>query len=150
MNNFFLNQDPLLQPNLQQTQPYVQQVMPAPRDVTGELQDAMSNLDESMLARLNDSEEWRQLSSDFNATVQTEMMNIIKSRLNTCPAVVSNIQRQIDIINKTRDELRTEQQRDLAELNDYIKNYSSLSFDEYRQLKDEDRRAQSKNGKVSK
>ena len=40
-----------------------------------------------------------------------------------------------DIILSTKKEKSDENNRNLMELNDYIKNYSDLTFDEYKKLK---------------
>jgi hypothetical protein len=40
-----------------------------------------------------------------------------------------------EIINTAKKEKNDENNRNLMELNDYIKNYSDLTFDEYKRLK---------------
>jgi hypothetical protein len=40
-----------------------------------------------------------------------------------------------DMILSTKKEKNDENSRNLMELNDYIKNYSDLTFDEYKRLK---------------
>jgi hypothetical protein len=45
------------------------------------------------------------------------------------------MERLKDIITSAKKEKNDEHNRNLMELNDYIKNYSDLTFNEYKQLK---------------
>jgi hypothetical protein len=45
------------------------------------------------------------------------------------------MERLKDIITSAKKEKTDENNRNLMELNDYIKNYSDLTFNEYKQLK---------------
>ena len=55
--------------------------------------------------------------------------------VNSNPEAVSKMERLKDIITLAKKEKTDENNRNLMELNDYIKNYSDLTFNEYKQLK---------------
>ena len=67
--------------------------------------------------------------------IQTEIMKSVKHSLNTNPEVISKISRAKDIIREVRVAQETEDRRSLNELNDYMKNYSHLTFQEYKKIK---------------
>lgn len=104
-------------------------------DYIDELQRALNDVDEQCRERLMTNAEYVSLSNDMQNVIQNEMLNVIKLKLNTNSNVVSNVKRQIDIIKSTMNDVKMQRENDLNELNDYIKNYSSLTFDEYRELK---------------
>ena len=41
----------------------------------------------------------------------------------------------MEIIKSAKDAVDTEQRKNLNEINDYVKNYSNITFDEYRRIK---------------
>lgn len=137
MNNFFLNQDPLLQQNPYPQPIYVQDVgqQPIIRDWVGELDKMLKGLDQSTLETLNQDQSFVELSVSLQSVVQSELMSLIKARLNTQPDIVDNIRKQIEMVKKTTNQTKENERKSLNELNDYMKNYSHLSFDEYRKMK---------------
>ena len=52
------------------------------------------------------------------------------------PTIVNNIKRQIELINNAKDNRDAVNRQNLNELNDYMKNYSHLTFDEYKKVKE--------------
>jgi hypothetical protein len=62
-------------------------------------------------------------------------MKSVRWKINSNPDAVQKIERLKTIINSMSKEKEAEEKRNMAELNDYIKNYSSLTFDEYKRLK---------------
>ena len=137
MNNFFLNQDPLLQQNPYPQPIYVQDVSQQPiiRDWVGELDKMLKGLDQSTIETLNQDQSFVELSASLQSVVQSELMSLIKARLNTQPDIVDNIRKQIEMVKKTTNQTKENERKSLNELNDYMKNYSHLSFDEYRKMK---------------
>ena len=137
MNNFFLNQDPLLQQNPYPQPIYVQDVgqQPIIRDWVGELDKMLKGLDQSTIETLNQDQSFVELSVSLQSVVQSELMSLIKARLNTQPDIVDNIRKQIEMVKKTTNQTKENERKSLNELNDYMKNYSHLSFDEYRKMK---------------
>lgn len=164
-NNFFLSQDPLLFQS-----PYSQPLhnMPADDgqlrqqlndaylrykdaqertskqqaydDYIGELDLAMKNASEDAVKALNENEEYLSLNAQLQEMVQKEIMTSIKWRLNSNPSVVRIVQRQKELIDETNREIAEEEKRNMNELNDYMKNYSDMTFNEYKQVKQKARK----------
>lgn len=129
MNNFYLGEDPIL------NQYQMPQTVASIRDTLGELQNLLRTVDEDTRKELMDNKEYVDMYNDLQSTIQIETINLIRNRINTCPQAVSQMNKQIEIIKKTIDDVKAKNRDSLLELNDYIKNYSALSFDEYRELK---------------
>ena len=138
MNNFFLQPDPLLSQSQQPTPVYIQPEQPMLRDWVGELDRQMKGLDESTAERLNQDASFVELNTALQVTIQNELMNLVRSRLNLQPEVVDNVKKQMEIIKRTTSKAKEDERKSMSELNDYMKNYSHLSFDEYRKLKQGD------------
>ena len=68
-------------------------------------------------------------------TIQSEIMKSIKPRLNSNPEVVNKINRAKEIIQGLKSAQEAEDRKSMSELNDYITNYSDMTFNEYKQLK---------------
>lgn len=173
-NNFFLTQDPLLYQN-----PYSNQFQPAPaddgqlrqqlndaymryrdaqekvmsqpvvNDYIGDLDKAMKNLSEEATAVLENNEEYLSLSNKLQGIVQAEIMSAIKWKINSNPSAVKIIQRQQELVDNVVRQVQEEEKRNMNELNDYVKNYSSMTFDEYKQTKAKIRKNNSKKKDVS-
>jgi hypothetical protein len=160
MNNFVFSQDPLLytpqipqynQQNdmdikrqldvvlaqyqaLQQKQPPKQQE-PIQEDHLGELDDMVKNLDPAIIELLNTNQEFIQINNWIQQMIQMELMKSIKHNLNTNNEVISKVSRAKDIIREVKMSQDAEDRRSLNELNDYITNYSDMTFNEYKQFK---------------
>ena len=137
MNNFFVNQDPLLQQNPYPQPIYLQDMSQQPiiKDWVGELDKMLKGLDQQTLDALKQDQTFVELNTALQATVQSELMNLIRARLNTQPDIVENVRKQIEMIKKTSNQTKENERKSFNELNDYMKNYSHLSFDEYRKMK---------------
>ena len=66
------------------------------------------------------------------------------------PTAVKNIERQMDIIKETNNNLENEQRRNILELNDYVKNYSNITFEEYKRIKNGEQSQEKTNNKPKK
>lgn len=137
MNNFFVNQDPLLQQNPYPQPIYLQDMSQQPiiKDWVGELDRMLKGLDQQTSDALNQDQTFVELNTTLQATIQSELMNLIRARLNTQPDIVENVRKQIEMIKKTSNQTKENERKSFNELNDYMKNYSHLSFDEYRKMK---------------
>lgn len=158
MNNFVFSQDPLLfnqtvpshQPTdldikrqldtvMAQYQALQQQKPPQQpetiEDHIGSLDNIVKNLDTVLLESLNTDPEFIQLNAWIQQAIQSEIMRSIKPRLNSNPEVVNKINRAKDIIQELKSAQEAEDRKSMSELNDYITNYSDMTFNEYKQLK---------------
>lgn len=147
-NNFFLNNDPLLYSSLYQPQQQkednmedimnkyrILQQQQSAQDYVGKLDEMRKGLDESVITRLAANAEFQKLNAELEDIIRGEMLSTIKARVNMNQTAVKNIEQQIQIIKGVGSQLETEQRQSLNEINDYIKNYSNITFDEYKKIK---------------
>ena len=158
MNNFVFSQDPLLYSQtipqhpqsdmdikrqldtvmaqyqaLQQKPPQIPE--PPVEDHLGSLDNIVKTLDATIMENLNTNQEFVQLNIWIQQAIQMEIMKSVKSKLNSNPEVVSKINRAKDIIQEIKINQESEDRKSLSELNDYITNYSDMTFNEYKQFK---------------
>lgn len=148
MNNIFLgSNDPLLYNNPnnpynqnisekieQQRYDYMIRSRQLP-DKLNELDEKMKNLNPATLRELENDFEFKDLSNTLQATIQAELMNLVRQQINYNPETVKNIERQLVIIKSVEAKTDAEEKKNMAELNDYLQNYSNMTFDEYKKLK---------------
>lgn len=161
MSVFYHNDDPLLHQTMFQSsvmnqqnasnnlsdayaQMYKQQLMmemqqqqqqPFVRDWVGDLDKAMKELDSTTIEILNNNVEFSNLNIELQTLVQKELMDLVKIKINSNNGAVDNIKKQMDIMKNTTQKVKDEEKQNLNDLNDYMKNYSHLTFNEYRKLK---------------
>lgn len=161
MNNFVFSQDPILYsstiPQIQQDpielkkqldvvmsqyqqlqhnkNEQLQPPTPSPIDYLGELDNVLSNLNETDIQVLNQDQEFIQLNSSIQQAIQLEIVNSIKWKLNSNPEISNKVDRIKNIINNVKKEREVEERRNMNELNDYIQNYSDMTFNEYKKIK---------------
>lgn len=152
-NNFFLNQDPLLFASNQynplngddfrqqmndsynQYKLFQQKQQKQQIDYLSELDRMMKNVSNDTIAALNNNKEYKRLNNELNNLIQTEIMDSVKWKINNNPDAVKNIERQKELIEEANTLIENEKQQSLNELNDYVKNYSNITFDEYKKIK---------------
>lgn len=137
MNNFFLNQDPLLPKQQYETPTPImfQQQIPTMKDSVGELDRTLKGLSQAVLNKLNENTHFNNLNSSFQASVQQELLTLVRNKLNMDSNVVNNINEQLKIIDEVKKNVEAEKEESLNEMNDYMKNYSHLTFDDYKKMK---------------
>lgn len=148
-NNFFLNQDPLLynskpsgddvRAQLAEMLAQYQQSQPRPqtaqRDLICELDTLMSNIGDDAKEALTSDKEYSKLNAELQAIINREILLTIRSKVNSNPEAIRNMERQIEMAKSARERCDDEHRRSISELNDYVKNYSSITFDEYKRIK---------------
>lgn len=163
MNNFVFSQDPILysstipqQPQnesdikrqldtimaqyqaLQQKQQQPIPPSPSPTppvDYLGELDDLLKNTDPDILNILSENVEFNQLNNMIQQDIQAAIMKEVKWKINSNQESVKTINRIKEIIDSTKQERDSEDKKNMSELTDYIKNYSDMTFNEYKRLK---------------
>lgn len=160
-NNFFLNQDPLLYQVRQnggdeetrrqlsdaliQYQQLQQRNGQAPQtDYIAELDGIVSGISDDVKDRLNNDPEYVRLSAELQTIINREIMWSIKGRINSNQDAVRNMVRQKEMIKDAKEKVEGEQRRNLSELNDYVKNYPTITFEEYKRIKSEETNAGNK------
>lgn len=138
MNNFFVNQDPLLSNTpVQQINPLIYQQIQelGIKDNVGELDKALKSLNPSVLNKLTTDVMFNKLNEEFQGAVQQELLSLVRGKLNTNQSVTDNIKEQLKIIDDVKRSVESEKEESLNEMNDYMKNYSHLTFDDYKKMK---------------
>lgn len=159
MNNFVFSQDPLLYTSLMarqnpqneaeirqqlndaliqyQTlnQPPQQPQIQNGKDYLGEIDKMLGELDEDMALTLSADAEYLKLQDDLQKMIQEEMFKSIRWKINSNPKAISKMDRIKELIAIAKKNKTDEDRRIMADINDYVKNYSDLTFEEYKQLK---------------
>lgn len=159
MNNFVFSQDPLLYASLTnrqnpqaeydmkrqldeamaqyqalQTQP-IPQKQQQQKDYLGEIDEIVRGLDNDTITMLNADVEYLKINDDLQKMMQEEMMRSIKWKINSNPDAIHKMERMKELIQNVKKTKDDENRKVMADINDYITNYSDLTFDEYKQLK---------------
>lgn len=143
MNNFYLNQqDPLLTRPYEMPNPIIyQQMQDTLKDTVGELDKSLKSLSPAMMEELQHDTRFATLNAEFQNVVQQELLTLIKNKLNANSTIILNANRQIEIIDDIRRKVESEKEESINEMNDYIKNYSHLTFDEYKKNKNKNKQS---------
>lgn len=122
------------QQNLLAKQP-PQQPEKEQKDYLGELDEMVKELDEEVIGRLQVNEEFITLNAEIQQMIQNEIMKSVRWKINSNPEAISKIETLKKTIKTAQKEQQAEEKRSMMELNDYITNYSSMSFDDYKRIK---------------
>jgi hypothetical protein len=158
MNNFVFGTDPLLysstmprqemitEPDIRRQldsvmQQYQQlqqskQAEPPQKDWIGDFDKTLKGLDPTVADALMSDEEFVQLNAIVQQDIQNEIMSSIKWKLNGRQETTQRVQRMMDIIENYNRDKAQEDKRNIAEIADYIQNYSDMTFNEYKKLKE--------------
>lgn len=159
MNNFVFSQDPLLYTSLmarqnpqneaeirQQlndaliqyqalNQPPQQPQIQNDKDYLGEIDKMLGELDEDVALTLSADAEYLKLQEDLQKMIQEEMLKSIRWKINSNPKAIDKMDRIKELIAIAKKNKTDEDRKIMADINDYVKNYSDLTFEEYKQLK---------------
>lgn len=106
------------------------------KDWLGDFDKALKSLDSEVAESLSTDQEFAQLNAMVQQDIQDEIMVTIKWKLNNKQETVQRVKRMMDIIdnyNRTKD---NENKKNLSEIADYIQNYSDMTFNDYKKLKE--------------
>lgn len=121
--NFFIN------PNDQSIyQQYLQ--MQNNVDYYGKLEQELQSLTDNDINGLSVFRPYIEANNALSMLVQAELLNLIRTKINSNPDVINNV------INAVRL-YKQEKSKEQSDFQDYIKNYSDLSYKEYLQLKND-------------
>lgn len=160
MNNFVFSQDPLLYTSLMARQspqneadlrqqlneailqyqslnqaPPQQPQQSTEKDYLGEIDRMIGELDEEIVLNLTSDVEYVKLQDDLQKIIQEEMLKSIRWKVNSNPTAITKMERLKELIVGAKKSKTEEDRRIIADINDYVKNYSDLTFEEYKQLK---------------
>jgi multidrug efflux pump subunit AcrA (membrane-fusion protein) len=105
------------------------------RDYLGELDEIVKELDGEVMERLQGNSEFVTLNADIQQMIQDEIMKSVRWKINSNPDAINKIETLKRTIKTAQKEQQVEEKKSMMELNDYITNYSSMSFDEYKRIK---------------
>ena len=106
-------------------------------DKLNELDNKMKGLSDEAAKQLEEDAEFMDLSCTLKNTIQAELVLLVKQQINSNPEAVKNIDEQLAIIKRVENRANEVERKNMAELNDYLKNYSNITFDDYKKLKAE-------------
>ena len=106
-----------------------------PKDLLDEIDGLIKSLDTNVLTELSNNPEFVELNSLIQTSIQEEIMKSVKWKVNGNPEMVSKMNRLKELIQTTSKAREEAEKQSLSELNDYIKNYSDMTFNEYKRLK---------------
>lgn len=106
------------------------------KDWLGNFDDTLKSLDSDIAEQLSEDQEFSQLNALVQNDIQAEIMSSIRWKLNSKPETVSRIKRMMDIIDGYNRNKQNEDKRQMAEITDYLQNYSDMTFNEYKKLKE--------------
>lgn len=118
MNNFYINQD----------QSLFQQYQNLTTDFYALLQKEMEGLNEIEINELSKFKPYVEANTKLGTLVQTELLNLVKRQINAQPEVIKNVIESVKQYKKERD-------KEMNDFQDYIKNYSDITYKEYKELK---------------
>lgn len=121
MNNFYINQD---------SQSLYSQFLNATTDYYSLLQKEIESLNEIERNEITSYTPYIQANNELSNIIQLELINLIKRQLNNNPDVIKSVIESIKLF-------KNEKNKELSDFNDYIKNFSDLTYNEYKKLKDE-------------
>jgi hypothetical protein len=117
---------------LQQTR----QSEPAQKDWVGDFDNTLKSLDIDVAEALGNDQEFSQLNAMMQQDIQNEIMTTIKWKLNSRQETVQRVKRMMDIIDNYNRSKANEDKKNLSEIADYIQNYSDMTFNDYKKLKE--------------
>jgi hypothetical protein len=89
----------------------------------------MEALTPAELSELNSYSPYIQANKQLSDFLQLELINLVRRQLNSKPEIIKNV---IESIKSYKNE----KQQELSDFNDYIKNFSDLTYNDYKKLKD--------------
>lgn len=126
--NFFIN------PNDQNIFNQYQQMMQSQQqvDTYAILEREMQSLSDNDIIELSRFQPYIQANNALSMLVQGELLKMVRNEVNKQPEVINNV------INSIK-EFKSMKQKDLDDFQDYIKNYSDITYKEYKQLKEQNK-----------
>ena len=105
------------------------------KDYLAEIDNMVKELDEDVIQVLTSDPEYVHINDELQKMIQEEMMRNIKWKINTNPDAITKMDKLKEIISNAKKTKADEDKKVMADINEYIRNYSDLTFEEYKQLK---------------
>lgn len=108
---------------------------PQAKDRLGELDEMMRDMDDNVVEKLKNNNEYISLNNELQTLIQSELISSVKWKINENPNAISKIDKMKDVIKDVKKEVALEEKKNMMEINDYLKNFSDMTFDDYKKLK---------------
>jgi hypothetical protein len=105
------------------------------KDYLAEIDNMVKDLDEDVIKVLTSDPEYVHINDELQKMIQEEMMRNIKWKINTNPEAITKMDKLKELISNAKRTKSEEDKKVMADINEYIRNYSDLTFEEYKQLK---------------
>lgn len=122
MNNFYINQD----------QSLFQQYQNLTIDHYSILQKELQALTENETNELANFKPYIEANAKLSMLVQSELLNLVKRQINNNPDIVNSVIESVKMF-------KNEKSKEMNDFQDYIKNFSDITYKEYKQLKYENK-----------
>lgn len=122
MNNFYINQD----------QSLFQQYQNLTIDHYSILQKELQTLTENETNELANFKPYIEANAKLSMLVQSELLNLVKRQINNNPDIVNSVIESVKMF-------KNEKSKEMNDFQDYIKNFSDITYKEYKQLKYENK-----------
>ena len=106
------------------------------KDWLGDFDRTLKSLDSTVAESLMNNQEFVQLNAIVQQDIQDEIMLSIKWKLNGKIETTNRVKRMMEIIDEYNKNKVNEDKKNIAELTDYIQNYSDMTFNEYKKMKE--------------
>lgn len=126
MNNIYINPDDTL------FQKYKEFLNNQQVDHYANLEKELQSLSDSDVSELYNFKPYNEANNALAIFVQGELLKLVRSEINRNPEVINNV---ISAIK----EFKSIKQKEQDDFQDYIKNFSDLTYKEYKELKNEKR-----------
>lgn len=120
----------------QQMQQAKQAEAPPQKDWLGDFDKMLKTLEPDIAELVASDQEFIQLNALVQQDIQTELMSNIRWKINSKQDSVQRIKRMIDIIETYNRDKAIENKKNIADITDYIQNYSDMTFNEYKKMKE--------------
>ena len=107
------------------------------KDWIGDFDNTLKTLDTDVAEALNTDQEFIQLNALVQNDIQNEILVNIKWKLNGKQDTVARVKRMMEIIENYNRNKANEDKKQMAEITDYLQNYSDMTFNEYKKLKEQ-------------
>ena len=109
---------------------------PPQKDWVGDFDKTLKSLDIDVAEALSNDQEFAQLNAMMQQDIQNEIMVSIKWKLNGKQETIQRVKRMMDIIDSYNRTKANEDKKNLSEIAEYIQNYSDMTFNDYKKLKE--------------
>lgn len=122
MNNIYINPE----------QSIFQHYQNLTTDFYALLQKELQTLTENETNELANFKPYIEANAKLSMLVQSELLNLVKRQINSNPDIVNSVIESVKMF-------KNEKSKEMNDFQDYIKNFSDITYKEYKQLKYENK-----------